>query len=397
MKKILFCLIGCSIGSSLWAATTSSLPIPMAFDVSHSEQGLVFSEPTKTYQLQLHAFIEGDGIYSQHGMADVNSGTNLRRAQVVLKGFVEKDFHYAFGYEAQSKNVKNAYLSYKGWKNMYIEAGQFYPNVGFSNWLESTDINFLETPMPDNVFPPNYSQGIEYEINNDQLALHVSGYSAGSQDTVIGRSPFGAAGRLIYTPFNAEAHLLELGVSAWGYRPDGSKTVSYNTTPEIQDRSSTTSLDTGSIPNVKYTSAGALEAVYSEGPWGAQSEYISQWVSRDSGSPSLRFSGYYVAGTYFITGESPIYKYPSGEFAGITPIHNKKWGAWEVLAQFSQLNLMDRDIRGGKENNITVGVNWYLNRFIELKLDYIRAMASPTKTGLDQNDNLIGLRVQTQF
>ena len=78
-------------------------------------------------------------------------------------------------------------------------------------------------------------------------------------------------------------------------------------------------------------------------------------------------------------------------------IHNKKLGAWEVLVRYSTLNLDDADVAGGKENDITLGLNWYLNQHVKFLVNYVYAMAKPGSNGENDNVNSIAARMQLVF
>lgn len=48
-------------------------------------------------------------------------------------------------------------------------------------------------------------------------------------------------------------------------------------------------------------------------------------------------------------------------------------GAWEVAARFSHLDLNDEGIIGGRLNNVTVGLNWYLNPNMRVMWNFVYA------------------------
>lgn len=79
----------------------------------------------------------------------------------------------------------------------------------------------------------------------------------------------------------------------------------------------------------------------------------------------------------------------------------RKWGAWEVAARLSYLDLNDGgDIKGGQETNLTLGLNWYLNPNLRLMFNYIRAHVENRGTSppVDKgNANIFQTRLQFAF
>ena len=107
--------------------------------------------------------------------------------------------------------------------------------------------------------------------------------------------------------------------------------------------------------------------------------------------------GYYVQGSYFLTGEHRNYKTSTGLFSRVKPKANfssrlGQLGAWEVTLRYSSLDLTDNPVNGGELDDITAGLNWHLNPNIRLMFNYIRA----DKEDVGEADIAL-LRMQVDF
>ena len=162
-------------------------------------------------------------------------------------------------------------------------------------------------------------------------------------------------------------------------------------------------VDTGNIDSRKAFVYG-LEGAWVYGRFCLQAEYFQSIVKENSGD-TLNFKGFYVYGTYSITGESRPYDRRNGTFGRVHPKANfswkeRKWGAWEVGVRFSHLDLNDGPIHGGRMNLLAGGLNWSLNPNIRLMFNYIRAHVEDRKTypPVDKgNANIFQTRLQFAF
>ena len=75
-----------------------------------------------------------------------------------------------------------------------------------------------------------------------------------------------------------------------------------------------------------------------------------------------------------------------------------------MAARYSEMDLASGDIQGGKERNVTVGVNWWMNRSFLIRVNYVRAHTDPTTSessirgaGVDQSVNVFEGRFQVVF
>jgi phosphate-selective porin OprO/OprP len=72
------------------------------------------------------------------------------------------------------------------------------------------------------------------------------------------------------------------------------------------------------------------------------------------------------------------------------------WGAWEVAARVSYVNVTDADIAGGRLTDLTLGVNWYWNPNAKLQFNYIHAFARAVAAG-PTNADIFALRASVDF
>ena len=113
-------------------------------------------------------------------------------------------------------------------------------------------------------------------------------------------------------------------------------------------------VDTGIYGDIKHQHITAFEVAGANGSFMFQSEYfLATWEREGTKDPT--FKGFYIQSSWVLTGES--FNYVQGKFVRIRPQNPR--GAWELGARYSIVDLNDKTITGGKERNLTLGLNWY--------------------------------------
>lgn len=148
-------------------------------------------------------------------------------------------------------------------------------------------------------------------------------------------------------------------------------------------------VDTGFIPTNTFVHLGG-EALWAHGPLSWQSEMQMATVSQ-IGGPQLNFWGFYSQWMWMLTGESRPYLRKLGAMDRIVPFRpflrqgdcQTGYGAWELAARISYIDLDDANIRGGRLTDLTAGLNWYLNGNTKVQLNYILAMLDRDFRGYD--------------
>ena len=150
-------------------------------------------------------------------------------------------------------------------------------------------------------------------------------------------------------------------------------------------------VDTGNIP-ASNQKEFALEALWTRDRYSVLTEYTSSQVNATQiANPS--FYGFYVTGSVFFTGEHRPYDRNVG-FAR-RPIPKRRWGAVELTARYSRLDLNDKSIQGGLMNKGTLDLNWFLNR--RWKLAMAGGLVNLDRKGLNGYTTIFQTRIQYVF
>jgi phosphate-selective porin OprO/OprP len=169
---------------------------------------------------------------------------------------------------------------------------------------------------------------------------------------------FGAAARvtaLVFGPADDGNGYLHVGASI--LRSGSDSAARYRARPgsDVADFY----VDTGDFPVNGATNLG-LEALYSDqGGWSVQTEYVVARVeSVDYGN--LGFRGFYALGSWVLTGEFRPYDRDRGVAGRIEP--KGRWGAPELFARWSMVDLDDGPLQGGKYDRMEIGLNWWATK-----------------------------------
>ncbi len=108
---------------------------------------------------------------------DNPDGTEIRRAQIVVKGKIEEDWFFAFENEfaGNDSTVTDAFLGYSGLKNTEVKIGSFKEPFS-SDFLTSDESNVFIEFAPLNAFTPERSIGIGASTHGEHWSASAGGF-----------------------------------------------------------------------------------------------------------------------------------------------------------------------------------------------------------------------------
>lgn len=340
-------------------------------------------------------------FYDEDGNT-LGDGTELRRARIEMEGTFQGDWGYELGVDVADgdADVKDAYLEYLGFWPGKLKVGQFKEPFSLEELTSSRYITFMERALPNSI-APGRNIGIGYHGYGEQwtAAAGVFGEAFDDDADAEGDEGWGLTGRLTYSPLHEDRRALHLGAAASWREPSDEKLVDFDARPESHV-TDVKYVNSGDITDVDDMRKYGLEAAWVQGPYSLQSEYMRADLSRGAGFGDVAMDGWYLYGSWFLTGESRDYKSKKGAFGRVKP--RGKQGAWELAARYSVLDLNDGTITGGKEQNTTLGVNWYINPQLRLMANYIRVdndSNADDDGDVSGNDdpNIVQMRMQADF
>jgi phosphate-selective porin OprO/OprP len=406
---------------------------------------LPFIQLTGFFQLDQGFFSQSDG--SKDDLGNIQNGIGFRRTRLAAVGKVSDFTGYSLEVDFATAGRPSFFDTWGEQQNLpvlgTIRIGQFRQPTTMDAWTSVRHLEFMERSLPFQALDPFRRVGVmAYNMSDSQrttwaYSVFGTGFTfwnpnfAGGANTQfgdIGDSRFaeqlgdngsvsGAirATHLLYYDEPSEGrYLLHAGGGFTGGSIGGSGPFAHTfisqPLPEffVGDASGGGATAAGTPPVV---STGRIlassyqyyhtELAANAGAASCQSEFLF-YVLDQLGGPPIYLPGAYAQCGYFLTGESAAYNKQAGvldynvvpysDFFGLGKGKGfGGWGAWQVAARWSYLDLdcanllpanqqivangtAPQNPNYGSVNESTVGINWWWNRYTRLQFNWIHSM-----------------------
>jgi phosphate-selective porin OprO/OprP len=397
--------------------------------------GFEFTTDDEEYSLRVHYESQIEArIWSQADQVPANSGIFLPRQRIFFNGNITKPIEYEFSINRGfgNLNLLNAYVNIHFSDRFELRLGRFFTPLPYDQYAISN--YWLPTPER-SIFTTNVGLNRQFGVMGwgylfDKRLDYAAGVFNGSRNSF--ESLANAVDVVAYLnarPFQESetlrfAQYLNLGSSvAFGYQNQAPVPVSFR----IGGGSPTADVPgPGTVPflilnrNVIEHGERLLGSVHAAyfykslsliGEW--QYGYGSYATAGRPSPTQVPFSGFYVSGGYFLTGEQverrsrvtprrPLLPGKKGDSVGP--------GAWEIAGRVSQLRLGEKIFAGGfADPNLwsssamttELGLNWYWNEYIKIYMFWLHGdFGDPVlyrPGGLQRTADMFWLRFQLYF
>ncbi len=393
------------------------------------------------FQADAVSFNQGETSKEAYGRID--GGADFRRARLSAKGAVSDRMDYFmqmdFGFFGRP-TFTDVWADFKDVGSLgTVRVGQWKQPFGLETVSSFRYTTFMERSSLFQAFTPFRHIGVGFYNHNDNLDwTWAASYFRTGQDQFGGSLSTdggnGGAGRLTHLLWHngpKGEDYLHVGAGYFLNSPPNDR-IRFRSIPEIfvgefvvptgvplgtsgqpvPDVANGTPffVDTGTLAGTNLTQTIGLESLWVRGPLSWQSEAMGCFVDTSQNGNAFLNGAYSQVG-WFLTGEHRPYDRKSGAIDRVIPFHSVSkcgggWGAWEIAGRWSYLDVTDGQIIGGLMQNMTVGLNWYVNPNCKCVFNYIHSWADsrPIRNGVIQSNDFIssqtdafGLRCQLDF
>jgi phosphate-selective porin OprO/OprP len=333
----------------------------------------------------------GDG---GHGGNDVGSNLDVARRRVGVEGEIANVVGYQVEGEIGDDHSpwRDVYANYKQFAFAEVQAGHFKMPFSLDENTSATNLDFVYRSRAAALLAPGRDWGVmvhgrvlrrgwlRYELG----LFREDGDNARTFDTDRVHGGQTLAGRAVVQPFRGSSSLardLSFGVSFTSSEvPEG-----------ISDLRGRTELGESFYRPAVFVNGArrrvGFEARFRPGPFSVKSEYIRLSDERlgqgvdDSDLEPFVSSGWYVSGTWALTGESKA----DGLDSPRRPLFRGGFGAVELAVRVERIRFgastfdplateapRSDVVFGNSDGVYTFGVNWYANRWIKIQANLVR-------------------------
>lgn len=366
-----------------------------------------FANDSFTFKVRGRAYIDAvNQEVDREAGADYSS--QVTRTRTVRLG-VEGTWNQNWAYKAEVQVVggsaawEDLILEYRPNDNASIMVGN-YKTLSLENVTSSRYTTFMERGAYNDVLGVGRVMTVAAKVNGENWTAlaAVSGDSINSADPAVvgndgGSEQASIQGRVTWAPIVTDQNTLHLGL--WARKRDRGDQAGFSYGVRNNTNYGSQFTTSGAIGDGD--TQVAVEAAWLAGPFSLQGEFANIEIDRTNGLEQSA-TAYYVAASWFVTGEKRNLEVKKGEFGRtkiLSPMTAGGPGAIELGIRYDNTDLSD--ITGvataGEYTAWTAGATWYPFPYVRFMANYSKSQNDNPAVGSDVDVDTLQFRAQFDF
>lgn len=326
-------------------------------------------------------FFMNDSVTSSFQVNDIRLGAQFR----FLKDWEAK---IELGYGDSKISLKDIYLNYSMGEHS-IRAGYHYEPFGNAR-VGTSNYRFLTDAASDKTLGNKRKLGVSYSYNHKWFNFMGGIFSDGDiEKSKPLDQGYALTAKLVGRPLMADKKLIHIGVAPRFSRSEKEVDFTGGLPTDLLSKNDNLYVE-ADIDQVINQWKLDLELILLYNKWYLQGQYFLVHLNRFAVG-NYNAEGAYIQAGYMILGAEHNYNAKTGMIVNPAP------KSLEALIRYNILDLNDAGVRGGQLSDITLGMNYFVNKYIAVKINYTYMMVGSSAPQGKDNLGLIQARLQFAF
>lgn len=362
--------------------------------------GPLFAAPDSSpidWKLSGRLLLDG-GAYIQSPEA-LHSGVHIADVRLAAKVRIYSNWYTKVdvGFANNKVTLKDAFTEY-GKDGNYFRAGYMLGYYSIDQSTSTNDLIFNTAANVAETFYPDRRIGLSYTRSLPAYYISAGAFCGdGLSFTETTKPGYNFSGRIVWRPINLPEKLFHIGAGALFKVPDEdtktnkqqirlkSKGVTYIPSPRTLDLT---------FEEVKDQLQSNIECLLYQNKWLVQTEFLYTKIRQKNRQPSYTAHGGYILGGFLLKGNKYAY-----DALDAIPVMPEDPHSILLACRYNYTNLNDfgSNITGGSQHDLSIGINYYFNKYVSSRLNYAHVWldkySALGKCGID----MMQVRLQVRF
>lgn len=338
------------------------------------------------------------GVYI-HSPEALHAGAHISDVRLAAKVRIYSCWYTKIdvGFANNKVTLKDAFTEY-GKDGNYFRAGYMLGYYSIDQSTSTNDLIFNTASNVSETFYPDRRIGVSYTRSLPSYYLSAGAFCGdGLSFTETTKPGYNFSGRIVWRPINSSGQLFHIGTGALFKVPDEdtetqaqqirlkSKGVTYIPSPR------TLELTVGEARNQVQSN---VECLFFRHKWLLQTEFLYTNIHRKNHKPSYSAHGGYIMGGFLLKGTKYAY-----DTLDAVPVMPEEPHSILLACRYNYTNLNDfnSNMTGGSQHDLSIGINYYFNKYISSRLNYAHLWMDKYSALGKCEINMMQLRLQVRF